>query len=110
MTFLAPSYLEYIDFSRWLDSGGRCTELSITAFDGRSATIFLEDNDWHLIVSGGIRGGRKAIKVNRSHDFDVKFTNEGYVLLECWDKSGWGPGTGTILQLELPALSDIDVN
>lgn len=101
MAFCCPNDVEYIDFSRWLDAGGKCTELNVTSVYGRTATIQLEDSDWTLIVSGNIEDGRKVVKVGGSRDFDVKFTGDGHMHLQCWNGEKWGDGEGNSLDFVL---------
>lgn len=102
MKFCCPYDASHIDFSRWLDAGEKCTELTITSVYGRTASIQLEDDDdRHLIVSGNIPDGRHVIKVGGSRDFDVRFTGDGKMRLECWDGYDWGSGLGNSLEFVL---------
>ncbi|KAH8807621.1 hypothetical protein F5884DRAFT_857195 [Xylogone sp. PMI_703] len=101
MAFCPPHDAEYISFGRWLDEGNKCTELNITSVHGRTASVQLEDSDWKLIVSGNIQGDRKVINVSGSKDFDVKFTSDGHMILQCWHGYSWGNGTGNTLDFTL---------
>ena len=103
MSFCCPNDVEYIDFDHWLDRGDKCTELNVTNYFGYTAVIQLEDNDWRLIVSGSIEGGRKVTRVDGSHDFDVRFTADGRMLLQCWGGK-WASGEGNELEFLLVTL------
>jgi hypothetical protein len=105
MSFLPPQAVEKIDFSRWLDEGSKCTELNITTVYGRCATIYLEDSDWHLIVSGNIDDGRKSFKIGGDRDFDVHFTDAGIMRLTCANDT-WGEGLPATLEFDLPPLQN----
>ncbi|KAK7433980.1 hypothetical protein VKT23_020443 [Stygiomarasmius scandens] len=102
MAFLSPNNAEHIDFEGWLDTSTKCTEMNVTRMDGRSAVIQLEDdNEWGLVVSGSIQEGRKRIAVGGSRDFDVRFTRDGHMRLECRGGYNFGPGSGKILDFVL---------
>ncbi|KAI0474199.1 hypothetical protein F4859DRAFT_482247 [Xylaria cf. heliscus] len=102
MEFCCPHDAASISIGRWLDKWEKCTEINVTSVYGRTASIQLEDsNNWELIVSGNITGGRKVISVGGSRDFDVKFTADGHMLLECWDGYTWGSGSGSTLDFTL---------
>ncbi|KAI0883628.1 uncharacterized protein GGS22DRAFT_167575 [Annulohypoxylon maeteangense] len=97
MAFCCPHNAEYINFGRWLGRWGKCTELNITNVYGRTASIQIEDSDWQLIVSGNIQGGRKVVDVGGSRDFDIRFTANGHMVLECLGGYNWGAGIGKSL-------------
>ncbi|KAI1773148.1 hypothetical protein F4818DRAFT_119161 [Hypoxylon cercidicola] len=99
--FSCPHDAEYIKFGRWLDRRHKCTELNVTSEYGNTVSVQLEDSDWELIVSGNIKGGRKAFKVGGSRDFDVRFTTDGHMILQCWDGYEWGYGLGDRLDFTL---------
>ena len=106
MAFCCPNDAEYISFGRWLDAWTKCTEITITNIYGRTASIQMEDDDWHLVISGSIEGGRKAIKVGGSRDFDVIFTNDGHIILQCWNNKNWGSNLGNTLDFVLVPFQD----
>ncbi|KAL6791172.1 hypothetical protein GGI42DRAFT_336290 [Trichoderma sp. SZMC 28013] len=101
MAFCSPHSTEYLQFGRWLYESNNCTELSITSMFGRTASIQLEDSDWKLIVSGNIQNGRMSVDVDGSKDFDIRFTDDGFMELQCWHNESWGKGTGNIIRLML---------
>ncbi|KAI2464681.1 hypothetical protein F4781DRAFT_436148 [Annulohypoxylon bovei var. microspora] len=101
MAFCCPQDAQYIKFDRWLDQGEKCTEINVTSVHGRTASIQLEDSDWKLIVSGNIQGGRKVFSVGGSRDFNVEFTADGHMILQCRDGYNWGRGTGNSLDFIL---------
>ncbi|KAI1761024.1 hypothetical protein GGR53DRAFT_46242 [Hypoxylon sp. FL1150] len=108
MTFCAPHDAEYVHFGRWLDKCKKCTELNITNAYGRTASVQLEDDDWRLIVTGNIKGGRRVVNVGGSKDFDIKFTSDGHMILQCWDGTEWGMGTGNIVDILLVPFQKVN--
>ncbi|KAI1204631.1 uncharacterized protein F4807DRAFT_328643 [Annulohypoxylon truncatum] len=102
MAFCPPKDEEHINFDRWLDSSTKCTEINITNTYGRLAILQLEDDNWKLVVSGNIVEGRKAINnIGGSRDFDVRFTGDGHMLLQCWNGKNWGKGAGNVLDFTI---------
>lgn len=101
MAFSCPNTAEYISFGRWLDQREKCTELNITAESGLTASIRLEDSHWQLIVSGNIEGGQRVVKVDGSRDFDIRFTKNGQMLLQCCDGYEWSDGVGGSLSFDV---------
>lgn len=107
MTFLSPGAdaPSTTDFNRWLHPGDGSTEINVTGWDGRAGTIILEDDEnWGLVVSGNIDGGRKRVVVGGDRDFDVIFSQAGHVQLNCRGDFVWGEGSGSSLDFALVAF------
>lgn len=107
MTFCPPNDIEFIEVNRWLDAGSKCTEVNITHSQGRSAAIQLEYKNWKLVVTGNIKDGRKDIEVGGGRNFDIEFTNDGYMRLHCEHGRSWGEGMGPTLEFVLMPFQEL---